>query len=161
MSSLCRQRHEEAARFGSEQREAAAQQLNLQSSTEQTATAAPVNDSHTAATAVPQAKSSSDAIKGSVNGLQQAEADLQFAPGVTESAVPMPSKQQHTGPSGDDKHQKQTGAIADNSTKDIVMLDAEGDKSAALDTAAPNSVAAASTGEPAVVVRYLAEHQLT
>lgn len=61
---MCRQRHEEAARYCSQQREAAAQQLDLQPSAEKAAAAAPVQDGGTKGPLL--SKASPDAIRHAV-----------------------------------------------------------------------------------------------
>lgn len=59
----CRQRHEQAALYSSQLHEAAAQQLNLQSSVERTAASAPAQDAD--AKGLP-CKASPDVIRGAV-----------------------------------------------------------------------------------------------
>lgn len=156
-----RRRHEQAALYGSEQREAAGQQLNLQSSTEKAATAAPVQDGHMTGR---KSKESPDVIRDAVkqktqhsmasnathvHSSDQAAAKPQLGAGShsrPESEVASVQQiQQQKGSSVQGNVEKQG---AGNSSKDIIMLDAEADdNNAACKRADPSGPAAAPTGQ--------------
>ena len=137
---MCRQRHEEAARYCSQQREGAAQQLNLHPSAEK---AAPVQDE--GAKGVVLSRASPDVIRDAVRekvAKGSSAPDQQHSSSVQDVPKQQMGTQMGPRPQGLESEQGATGSSRDHSMLDVAS---EGDSAAVKQTEAASAVAL-STG---------------